>query len=89
MILPDGFPGDRAFTAADEKAGEGAKFEEFERSASRDNISKLSSPARIAVPGELVAFGQRRRRCVGVGLLVVVVREVVESLEGVIREGVE
>ncbi len=64
---------------ADEKAGEGVKFEEFKGSAGRDNVPELPSPACVDVPGEMMAFRWRRWSGIGVGLVVVVVREVVKA----------
>ncbi len=84
MLLPDGFPSNGPPAVAEEEAGEGEKFKPFKGSAGQDNVPKLPSPARITVPGELIAFGWRRRGDVRVCFVVVVVREVVEGLDGIV-----
>ena len=49
----------------------------------------MATPAGIAKGSEGLAFGRRRRCGVGEGLFVVMMREVVERLDGGARVGVE
>ena len=56
MVLADGFPSDGPPCKADKIAGQRAKLEEFQRRAVGNGTAELSSPARIAESGELVAF---------------------------------
>ena len=49
----------------------------------------MAAPARVCERGETVRFGDGRRGGVGVGLAVVVVREVVEGLDCVGCVGVK
>ena len=83
LVLADGLPGDGAATAADDEAAEGAVLEEFEGSAIGDRVAELAAPARVAEGGKAMAVGGGGGGGVLVGLLVMVVWKVVESLEGV------
>ena len=83
------FPCDGSSVATNNKTRERTKFKQFERSAVWDGVTNLATPAGIAKGSEGLAFGRRRRCGVGEGLFVVMMREVVECLDGGARVGVE
>ena len=89
LLLRDGFPSNGPPAAADEEAGEGATFKQFKGSACQGNVPELPSPTHVAVTGELMVPGWRRRGGVRVCVAVVVVREVVEGLDGVVGVGLK
>ena len=61
---------------------ERTKFKQLKRSAVWDGVANLAAPASVAKSSEGLAFGRRRRCGIGVGLFVVMMREVVEGLGG-------
>ena len=56
LLLADGLPGDGTAASTDEEAGEGAKFEKFNRGAIGNGVPDLATPTCIAESGELMTF---------------------------------
>ena len=63
LFLSNGFPGDWAASAADKIAGERPEFEQFKRSAVRDSVSELPTPAGITERGKVGAISGGGRCC--------------------------
>ena len=83
LFLADGFPSNGTAGAADDKAGQGAKFENVEGSAVIDSVAKLAAPASVTERSEVRAIRRSGgRRGIGVCLLVMVVRKVIKCLDG-------
>ena len=89
LILADGFPSQWPPCPADKEARHATQLEWFEGSAVWDGITNLASPAGITEGCKFVTISRCRWSCVGIGLSVVVVGEMVEGLDGVAGIGVE
>ena len=78
MALSEGFPVERVSESSDDVARHGAKFVERKFCAARERVSNLNSPSGVRVRGGLVGFIRSGSGSIGIGLRVVVRREVKE-----------
>ena len=89
LLLTYCLPCDGTATAADEESRERPILKKFKWGTVGDCVDELATPVSDAECGKLVDFRQRRRSCVGVSLFVMMVWEVIESLESVGCVGME
>ena len=79
--MTDGFPSDGPPCPADDKAGDRAKFEKFNRSVVWDRVVELAAPAGVAESGETGAVAGGGGSGICVCFFVVVGWKMVESLK--------